>query len=122
MVHHVAHSDPGVGVGEAKGATGPEVSEAARVRPEWSTGRRGHEPETEGDVLAEDRARAEGLTPRARIVAQVLIGSDPYYHLDTSMYAVYYRADVPKPDSRFTEEVLSEAQIDALRREFGAVW
>jgi acetyl-CoA C-acetyltransferase len=28
------------------------------------------------------RARAGGLTPRARIVAQVLVGSDPYYHLD----------------------------------------
>jgi acetyl-CoA C-acetyltransferase len=32
--------------------------------------------------MAEDRARAEGFTPRARIVAQTLIGSDPYYHLD----------------------------------------
>ena len=27
-------------------------------------------------------ARAEGLEPRARIVAQVLVGSHPYYHLD----------------------------------------
>ena len=32
--------------------------------------------------MSEDRARAEGLRPRARIVAQVLVGSDPYYHLD----------------------------------------
>ncbi len=32
--------------------------------------------------MSEDRARAEGLTPRARIVAEVLVGSDPYYHLD----------------------------------------
>jgi acetyl-CoA C-acetyltransferase len=32
--------------------------------------------------MSEDRAKAEGLRPRARIVAQVLIGSDPYYHLD----------------------------------------
>jgi acetyl-CoA C-acetyltransferase len=32
--------------------------------------------------MAEDRARAEGFRPRARIVAQTLIGSDPYYHLD----------------------------------------
>ncbi|HTT86876.1 MAG TPA: acetyl-CoA C-acyltransferase, partial [Acidimicrobiales bacterium] len=32
--------------------------------------------------MSEDRARAKGLRPRARIVAQVLIGSDPYYHLD----------------------------------------
>ena len=32
--------------------------------------------------MDEDRAKAEGLRPRARIVAQVLVGSDPYYHLD----------------------------------------
>jgi len=32
--------------------------------------------------MSEDRARAEGLRPRARFVAQALIGSDPYYHLD----------------------------------------
>ncbi len=32
--------------------------------------------------MSEARARADGLTPRARIVAQVLVGSDPYYHLD----------------------------------------
>lgn len=32
--------------------------------------------------MSEQRARSEGLTPRARIVAQVLVGSDPYYHLD----------------------------------------
>jgi acetyl-CoA C-acetyltransferase len=32
--------------------------------------------------MSEDRARAEGLRPRARMVAQVLVGSDPYYHLD----------------------------------------
>jgi acetyl-CoA C-acetyltransferase len=32
--------------------------------------------------MSEDRAKAEGLKPRARMVAQVLVGSDPYYHLD----------------------------------------
>ena len=32
--------------------------------------------------MSEDRAKAAGLRPRARIVAQVLVGSDPYYHLD----------------------------------------
>jgi acetyl-CoA C-acetyltransferase len=32
--------------------------------------------------MSEERAKALGLTPRARIVAQVLVGSDPYYHLD----------------------------------------
>ena len=32
--------------------------------------------------MSEDRAKAEGFKPRARVVAQVLVGSDPYYHLD----------------------------------------
>ena len=32
--------------------------------------------------MSEERAKAEGLKPRARVVAQVLVGSDPYYHLD----------------------------------------
>jgi acetyl-CoA C-acetyltransferase len=43
--------------------------------------------------MSEDRARAEGFTPRARIVAQTLIGSDPYYHLDGPIAAT---ADVLK--------------------------
>jgi acetyl-CoA C-acetyltransferase len=29
-----------------------------------------------------NRARALGLTPRARIVSQCLVGAEPYYHLD----------------------------------------
>ncbi len=33
-------------------------------------------------LMDEDRARAQGLTPRARIVAQCLVGAEPYYHLD----------------------------------------
>jgi acetyl-CoA C-acetyltransferase len=32
--------------------------------------------------MSEERVRAEGMRPRARILAQVLVGSDPYYHLD----------------------------------------
>ncbi|MDX1510356.1 MAG: steroid 3-ketoacyl-CoA thiolase [Nitriliruptorales bacterium] len=32
--------------------------------------------------MSRERAEAEGLTPRARIVAQTLVGDDPYYHLD----------------------------------------
>jgi acetyl-CoA C-acetyltransferase len=43
--------------------------------------------------MSEDRARAEGFRPRARIVAQTLIGSDPYYHLDGPIAAT---ADVLK--------------------------
>ena len=33
-------------------------------------------------IMDEDVARAQGLTPRARIVTHCLVGSDPYYHLD----------------------------------------
>jgi len=33
-------------------------------------------------IMDSDRARALGLTPRARIVTHCLVGSDPYYHLD----------------------------------------
>jgi len=33
-------------------------------------------------IMDEDRARALGLTPRARIKAHCLVGSDPYFHLD----------------------------------------
>jgi acetyl-CoA C-acetyltransferase len=32
--------------------------------------------------MSEERARSAGLRPRGRIVAQCLVGSDPYYHLD----------------------------------------
>jgi acetyl-CoA C-acetyltransferase len=32
--------------------------------------------------MSEGRAKALGLRPRARVVAQCLVGSDPYYHLD----------------------------------------
>ena len=32
--------------------------------------------------MSEERARAAGLRPRARVVAQALVGSDPYFHLD----------------------------------------
>ncbi|MFF5290008.1 steroid 3-ketoacyl-CoA thiolase [Paractinoplanes globisporus] len=33
-------------------------------------------------LMDADRARALGLRPRARILAQCLIGAEPYYHLD----------------------------------------
>ncbi len=32
--------------------------------------------------MSEERAKAAGLRPRARIVAQALVGTDPYFHLD----------------------------------------
>jgi len=33
-------------------------------------------------IMDEDKARALGLRPRARIVSQALVGADPYFHLD----------------------------------------
>ncbi len=38
-------------------------------------------------LMDEDRARSLGLTPRARIVSQCLVGGDPYYHLDGPVQA-----------------------------------
>jgi acetyl-CoA C-acetyltransferase len=38
-------------------------------------------------LMAADRARALGVTPRARIVAQCLVGTDPYFHLDGPVQA-----------------------------------
>ena len=38
-------------------------------------------------LLEAGRARALGLRPRARIVAQCLIGAEPYYHLDGPIVA-----------------------------------
>ena len=37
--------------------------------------------------MDEDKARSLGLTPRARIVSQCMVGSDPYYHLDGPVQA-----------------------------------
>ncbi len=51
--------------------------------------------------MSEDRAKAGGLRPRARIVAQVLVGSDPYYHLDGPIAAtekVLAKAGMTKDD------------------------
>jgi acetyl-CoA C-acetyltransferase len=33
-------------------------------------------------LVSEERARELGLRPRARIIAQALVGAEPYYHLD----------------------------------------
>ena len=52
--------------------------------------------------MSEDRARAEGFRPRGRIVAQTLIGSDPYYHLDGPIAAT---ADVLKKAGMPTDDI-----------------
>ncbi|QCQ93677.1 steroid 3-ketoacyl-CoA thiolase [Rhodococcus sp. SGAir0479] len=38
-------------------------------------------------LMDEDRARALGLTPRARIVSQALVGAEPEFHLDGPVQA-----------------------------------
>ncbi|HET8582270.1 MAG TPA: steroid 3-ketoacyl-CoA thiolase [Jatrophihabitans sp.] len=38
-------------------------------------------------LMDETRARALGIAPRARIVAQCLVGAEPYYHLDGPVQA-----------------------------------
>jgi acetyl-CoA C-acetyltransferase len=51
--------------------------------------------------MSEDRARSAGLRPRARIVAQALVGSDPYLHLDgpiAATAAVLKKAGMTKDD------------------------
>jgi acetyl-CoA C-acetyltransferase len=47
--------------------------------------------------MSEARARAAGLRPRARIVAQTVVGTDPYYLLDGPVFA--------------TEKVLAKAEM-----------
>src|SRR6476620_4501575 len=56
--------------------------------------------------MDEDKARALGLTPRARIVSQALVGSETYYHLDgpvQSTAKVLEKAGMKMGDTAITE-------------------
>ncbi|HEV2360358.1 MAG TPA: steroid 3-ketoacyl-CoA thiolase [Acidimicrobiales bacterium] len=71
--------------------------------------------------MSEERAKAEGLRPRARIKAQVLVGSDPYYHLDGPVDAMQRLLDKTgmtvddidlfEVNEAFASVVLSWAQV-----------
>ncbi|MCH9721343.1 MAG: steroid 3-ketoacyl-CoA thiolase [Actinomycetia bacterium] len=71
--------------------------------------------------MDEDRARALGLRPRARILAQALVGAEPYYHLDgpvQSTARVLDKAgmklgdiDLVEINEAFASVVLSWAQV-----------
>ncbi len=71
--------------------------------------------------MTEERARAGGLRPRARIKGQVLVGSDPYYHLDgpvDSTFKVLEQAGMSMSDidlfevnEAFASVVLSWASV-----------
>jgi acetyl-CoA C-acetyltransferase len=77
--------------------------------------------------MDEDRARAEGLRPRARLVAQALVGSDPYYHLDgpiDSTAKVLEMAgmtikdiDIVEINEAFASIVMSWAQVYGITEE-----
>ncbi|MEO9140218.1 MAG: steroid 3-ketoacyl-CoA thiolase [Jatrophihabitans sp.] len=72
-------------------------------------------------VMSQEKADALGLTPRARVRAQCLVGSDPYYHLDGPIDAtrrLLDRAgmsladiDLFEVNEAFASVVLSWAQV-----------
>jgi acetyl-CoA C-acetyltransferase len=72
-------------------------------------------------LMSRERAEAEGLRPRARIVASGMVGSEPYYHLDGPVDAtrdVLDRAgmklgdiDLVEINEAFASVVLSWAQV-----------
>ncbi|WP_078323206.1 steroid 3-ketoacyl-CoA thiolase [Mycobacteroides salmoniphilum] len=72
-------------------------------------------------LMDEDKARALGLKPRARIVSQALVGAEPYYHLDgpvQSTQRVLDRAgmkigdiDIVEINEAFASVVLSWAAV-----------
>jgi acetyl-CoA C-acetyltransferase len=71
--------------------------------------------------MDEDKARALGLRPRARIVSQALVGAEPYYHLDgpvQSTARVLEKAgmkmgdiDITEINEAFASVVLSWARV-----------
>ena len=71
--------------------------------------------------MDEDKARALGLKPRARIVSQALVGAEPYYHLDgpvQSTAKVLEKAgmkigdiDIVEINEAFASVVLSWARV-----------
>ena len=77
--------------------------------------------------MSEDRAKGEGLRARARIVAQCVVGSDPYYHLDGPIDAtrrVLSAAgmtmddiDLVEINEAFASVVLSWAQVHGVDRD-----
>jgi acetyl-CoA C-acetyltransferase len=72
-------------------------------------------------LMSRERAEAEGLRPRARILASGMVGSEPYYHLDGPVQATQHvldRAgmklgdvDLVEINEAFASVVLSWAQV-----------
>src|SRR6201999_1177818 len=71
--------------------------------------------------MDEDKAKALGLKPRARIISQALVGAEPYYHLDgpvQSTAKVLEKAgmkmgdiDITEINEAFASVVLSWARV-----------
>jgi len=71
--------------------------------------------------MDEDKARALGLTPRARLLHQLVVGTDPYYLLDGPVDATYKMLDrsgmamsdfdIFEINEAFASVVLSWAQV-----------
>jgi acetyl-CoA C-acetyltransferase len=74
--------------------------------------------------MDEDHARAQGLRPRARMLAQCLVGSDPYYHLDGPVDATAKLLamtgmtmddiDIVEINEAFASVVLSWAKVNGV--------
>lgn len=64
--------------------------------------------------MSADRAKAEGLKPRARIKAQALVGSDPYYHLDGPI-------DATRRVFEMTGMKMSDIDITEINEAFASV-
>ncbi|GAC1610210.1 MAG: steroid 3-ketoacyl-CoA thiolase [Mycobacteriales bacterium] len=74
--------------------------------------------------MSRDKAAAAGLRPRARVVARVLVGSDPYFHLDgpvDATAAVLEKAgmsvsdiDIFEVNEAFASVVLSMQQVHGI--------
>jgi acetyl-CoA C-acetyltransferase len=72
-------------------------------------------------LMSRERAEAEGLRPRARIVASGMVGSEPYYHLDGPVDATAHvlreagmklgDIDLVEINEAFASVVLSWAQV-----------
>ena len=125
---------------------GPRASTAeglSRLRPVLPDGR--HTAANSSQIsdgsaavlwMSEEKAKALGLRPRARIRSQALVGSDPYYHLDGPIEAtqrVLDKAGMQMSDidlfevnEAFASVVLSWAQVhkpdmDKVNKNGGAI-
>jgi len=77
--------------------------------------------------MDEARAKAEGFRPRARIVAQCLVGAEPYYHLDGPVQSTekvlkdsgmtMKDIDIVEINEAFASVVLSWAQVHGVSRD-----